>query len=320
MNIIEHTVKRIFLYIFITVLFCGCAPTLLEHREAMTDHVGYQRYDIPTRYILRVVELNDTELKDCNLHIKRSSPDPGYFLESSENMGVMSNSEVAGFPPAYQYSIKELNDNEIAQYQIDSIDSIGYRYSCDYEGYTIFGRQNRTVYYPEGTYGYGPYLSFEKPLYLFWKETSGSNWNESYEENSNSNVIIENEGCFTINHVGQTRSIENGFSIKNNSAGTLYINHQLTRIIDVVTGTETPNDDRFIIELLDTYNNNLITLGAGQVVNFNLRYGITVAGTGVAEDNVFMRFKFGKTSSSFPKDFKIGAHMKFVKKDPSECA
>jgi hypothetical protein len=151
MNIIGRIVVRTCLYIFIMVSFYGCEfePTLLEHREAMTEHEGYQQYKIPTRYILRVVDLNDTTLGDCYLQIRGNDSFSG-------RMEVMSSSAVAGFPQAYQYFIIGLASDEV-----DSIDFIFYRYVCEYES-KLFGRRGAVSYPPRGDFQYENALFFEK--------------------------------------------------------------------------------------------------------------------------------------------------------------
>ena len=104
---------------------CDFAPTLQEHREAMTEHEGYKQYKIPTRYILRVVDPGAGYLIGCYLDVRLNE-------SLSGKMRVMSSSEVAGFPQAYQYFIKELDTNEV-----DSIDFILYRYSCNYQKWPL---------------------------------------------------------------------------------------------------------------------------------------------------------------------------------------
>ncbi len=176
------------------------------------------------------------------------------------------------------------------------------------------GIGNKEVYYPSSSM-----LSFERPIDLNWKQNTETEWHPSYIVGSNSNVLINNEGCFTIAHINQTRSIENRFMIKNISDRMVNINHQLTQVLDAASGEVSPNEDRFIIELLDPYSNNLINLGAGQVVNFKLKYGVTIGGSEDLEDSVIIVFKYGDTAGTYNREFKIGAHMKFIRKEPSEC-
>lgn len=210
----------------------------------------------------------------------------------------MTSAETTGFPGEYTYYKYEFDDLD------ESVLTLTYSYQCQYTTYTLFGYQNKTA-------TLGP-ITFEKPIWFSWKEENASTWNPSFDINSSSNTIIQNEGCFLPADAltGVQRSIESYFSIRNDDENTLYINDQLTKIIDRNT-LETIEDDFFIIELLGEHDNRKIELSPNETFNFKLRYVITPAGVGTIEHNVIIQFNFGETLTQFNRVFNIGADLAF---------
>lgn len=285
---------KTFALIVTAILLTGCpSPILYEHRDLMVADPAYQQYGIPQKYILRVDRngLDDVET-------------PAIRINGAYNwlqMSPLSPTETAGLPAGYEYYryiFTGLNSN---------VNSVTYEYRCEYEGWTLFGYRILNV-------KLGPFV-IEKPIWLKWKVPSDTEWHPSYNDNLTSNAVITNQGCFSIADVNKTKSIEALFTIRNEATTTMYINHQLTKIIDRATGNETVNADRFVVESMGPFSNNLIDVSPSAEVGFKMKYIVTIAGPGDIQDRVKLRFSFGDSNTSFNKTFDVGADLKFIRQD-----
>lgn len=289
MNILSFMQVILFLSTVLILLSSCTPPNLVQLTDEMYAHEAFQRHGIPQLYILKVTDRGDSAnyLDDAEIKINDAYWQPmilrsGYYHD--------------GIPQVHEYNMGDL---------IETIESVTYQYRFNYQGRTLFGIGNKEVYYPSKN----TTIFLEKPNWLRWKEEDSIEWNETSEYTHS--VLIEDEGCFTEDDVNQTLLLENPFLIKNVSSHTVYINHPMTSIIDLNNDTPITNPDRFNIELIDPYSNELIELSPEDEVNFKLQYSVTIAGPGNIGNDVRIVFHIGDTAGQYTKRFMVGASMRF---------
>jgi hypothetical protein len=137
----KNIILKLMQFLLSLIILASCTPpTLVQDTDAMLAHEGYQEYGIPQIFILKITNKGSDEnyIDDCEIKINDD-----YWKDMNKT------SYYDDFPQIFEYNLGS---------SIESIDSVRYKYRCNYQGRTFMGIRNKETYYPESGY-----LFYKKP-------------------------------------------------------------------------------------------------------------------------------------------------------------